>query len=112
MLSWGGFKSPSACVAVPKEGLECASCAGFAANTADLRADDAPRVDVSARESVAFGPEKATLEDALARALAAAAAAAQWDVVAALARELEARRLASAGAVDLASARVRRERLP
>ena len=41
----------------------------------------------------------ATVEDALARALERASAAAQWDVVAALAAELQARRLeASRGA--------------
>jgi hypothetical protein len=37
-----------------------------------------------------------TVEDALARAIAGAVAAGRWDVVAQLARELEARRLAAA----------------
>jgi hypothetical protein len=42
-----------------------------------------------------------TLEDRLAGALERAAAVGQWDVVAQLARELEARRLAGAGVVKL-----------
>ncbi len=41
----------------------------------------------------------AHVDDALAEALRGAAAAGRWDVVALLARELEARRLASAGNV-------------
>jgi hypothetical protein len=48
------------------------------------------------------------LEDALALALARASEAGRWDVVAQLARELEARRLAAMGAVDLAGERARR----
>lgn len=49
-----------------------------------------------------------TVEDALAGALAEASAAGRWDVVAQLARELEARRLAPAGnvvALDVAGSR-------
>jgi DNA invertase Pin-like site-specific DNA recombinase len=63
--------------------------------TDDLRTDDPTRVDANAREVVAFGPtdlEARTVEDALAGALARAAAAGRWDIVAQLARELEARR--------------------
>jgi hypothetical protein len=55
-----------------------------------------------------MGPPPASIEDALASAVAAASAAGRWDVVAQLARELEARRLAASGAVDLASERARR----
>jgi hypothetical protein len=58
------------------------------------------RVDVSAREQVAIGPQevRATeegtqiIEIALALALMRASAANEWGVVAQLARELEARR--------------------
>ena len=41
----------------------------------DSRTADPPRVDVSARESVAFGPEKSHVEDALARAIEGAVSA-------------------------------------
>ena len=56
------------------------------------------------------GEAPESVEDALAVALAAASAAGRWDVVAQLARELEARRLAASGAVDLADERARRAR--
>jgi hypothetical protein len=49
-------------------------------------------VDVGPRESRAL-----SVEDALAHALDRASAARRWNVVAKLARELEARRLAAAG---------------
>jgi hypothetical protein len=52
----------------------------------------------------------ADVEGALARALDAAAAAGRFDVVAQLARELEARRVASSGAIDLADERAKRRR--
>jgi hypothetical protein len=78
----------------------------------DSRQDAATRVDVSPREPVAFGPTKstsaATIEDALARALTLAAEGGRFDVVAQLATELQARRLSSSGAVDLADERERR----
>ena len=67
------------------------------------RGADGTRVDVSAREPVAIGPSTAAVEGpvecALATALARAAEAARWDVVAQLAHELEARRLADWGNV-------------
>lgn len=47
------------------------------------------------------------VEDALAKALDAAALAGRFDVVAALAEELKARRLAADGVIDLATARKR-----
>jgi hypothetical protein len=68
----------------------------------DSPAEDVARVDASARSEVGIGPnhlQTATVEDALARALSLAAAGQRWDVVAQLARELEARRLARAGNV-------------
>jgi hypothetical protein len=49
-----------------------------------------------------------TPEDALALALARASAAGRWDVVATLASELQARRLAAAGVPALDQARARR----
>jgi hypothetical protein len=66
----------------------------------DSRAKEPPRVDVSAREPVAFGPAKSTIEEALVGVIAQAAAAGRWDVVAMLARELEARRLGQSGIVS------------
>jgi hypothetical protein len=54
------------------------------------------------------GPADA-IEDALAKALEGATAAGRWDVVAQLAKELEARRLARVGVSNLADARARRE---
>jgi hypothetical protein len=53
---------------------------------------------------VAFGPpdlEAPSVDNALAVALARAAAAGRWDIVAQLARELEARRLRAAGVGSL-----------
>jgi hypothetical protein len=50
-----------------------------------------------------------TVEDALATALAHAAEAGRWDVVAQLARELEARRLAAVGIANLGDERAKRE---
>jgi hypothetical protein len=54
------------------------------------------------RSAISVWPSKSealTAEDALARALALAAEAGRWDVVAQLARELEARRLDGVGNV-------------
>jgi hypothetical protein len=63
--------------------------------TQDSRADEPARIDVSARELVAFGPNESesadNVEEALAFALAEAARAGNWDVVSQLARLLEAR---------------------
>jgi len=60
------------------------------------RHDERARIDVSARELVANGPTEsepaATIEERLALALERASAVGRWDVVAQLARELEARR--------------------
>jgi hypothetical protein len=49
-------------------------------------------------------PNAGGVEDALAGAIAQAAAAGRWDIVAQLARELEARRLGVAGVIKLADA--------
>jgi hypothetical protein len=61
-----------------------------------LAQTEATRIDVSARLAVAFGPDDLqtarTVEEALASALEGAAKAGQWNIVAQLARELEARR--------------------
>lgn len=71
----------------------------------DSRHDDLTRVDVSAREPAATGPNEIAvsraIEDVLAVALERASAAARWDIVAQLARELEARRLSAAGVAEL-----------
>jgi len=70
---------------------------------------EATRIDVSARELVANGPNESTprgsVEDMLAATLARAAEAGRWDIVAQLARELEARRLAGAGIAQLDATR-------
>ena len=68
--------------------------------TGDSRKDEPTRVDASARELVAIGPEETYVpedasvgvEAALAIALLWASAAKEWALVAQLARELEARR--------------------
>jgi hypothetical protein len=96
-------------------GRESAESAEFTSIRVDSRKDDPTRVDVSAREPVAIGPNKMhsaggplTVEDALAVALARASAADQWAVVAQLPRELEARRLSAAGVRSLLDRRGRR----
>ncbi len=70
---------------------------------------DATRIDASARELVATGPNELTsrgsVEDMLAASLARASEAGRWDIVAQLARELEARRLARAEVVQLDATR-------
>jgi integrase len=93
---------------VPEEGIEGAPIVVSTRNHVDSRSDDAPRVDVSARNQVDVGPSKSAVEDALAGAIADAARAGRWDVVAQLARELEARRLAEAGVTRLEDTRARR----
>jgi hypothetical protein len=57
---------------------------------------------------VAFGPKESTVEDALARAIEGAVSAGRWDIVAQVAKELEARRLAAAGVMRLADERAKR----
>jgi hypothetical protein len=52
--------------------------------------------------------EVRSVEDALALALARASAGGRWDIVAQLAKELEARRLAAAGVASLADGRAKR----
>jgi len=82
-----------------KAGFEPSESVEFTTIHVDSRTNDLTRVDVSAREVVAFGPMKTGdfggVEDALARAIAQASVVGQWDIVAQLARELEARRLAA-----------------
>jgi hypothetical protein len=81
--------------------------------TCDSRTDAPTRVDVRAREQAPTGrgdlhsataapSTRASVDEALAGALAMAAAAGQWALVAQLARELEARRLAAVATVDRA----------
>ena len=78
-----------------QRGIEPAESAEITTIHVDSGTNDPPRLDVSAREPVAVGPpelQSASIEIALAGALARAAAAGRWDIVAQLARELEARR--------------------
>jgi hypothetical protein len=88
-------------ISVELTGIEAVQSVRLAAIHVDSRQLDPTRVDVSARELVAFGPNKSTIEDALARAIEGAVSAGRWDVVAQLAKELEARRLAAAGVMLL-----------
>jgi hypothetical protein len=71
----------------------------------DSRHHDLTRVDVSPREPAAFGPNEiavsGAVEGLLAVALERASAAERWDIVAQLARELEARRLSAPGIAEL-----------
>jgi integrase len=97
---------------VEQRGIEPDKAVETTAIRVDSGTDDPTRVDVSAREPVAFGPSKMhseagplTVEDALAVALAQASAAHEWAVVAQLARELEARRLSAAGVRSLLDGR-------
>jgi hypothetical protein len=59
---------------------------------------------------VAFGHSDFDVESALARALVEASAAQRWDVVVLLAKELEARRFARAGVLELDVERAKRGR--
>jgi propanediol dehydratase large subunit len=99
---------------VGEAGFESAGSVEFTAIRVDSRKDDPTRVDVSAREQVVIGPNEMhsaagplTVENALAVALVRASAAHEWGVVAQLARELEARRLAAAGVRSLLDERGR-----
>jgi hypothetical protein len=112
---------------VAPPGVEPQAAAESTAIHVDSSAQASTRVDVSARELVAIGPTDlqgarspndaveggappvvSTLEDALGGAIAKASTAGRWDIVAQLARELEARRLAASGAVNLAAHRNRK----
>ncbi len=95
-----------------QRGIEPAESAEFPAIRVDSCTNDPPRGDVSARDVVASGPIKTgdigTVEGALAKAIAQASAVGRWDIVAQLARELEARRLSAAGVRSLVDKRGRR----
>jgi hypothetical protein len=90
------------------DGWERARIRPLGAPHVDSRQLDPTRVDVSARELVAFGPEELTVEDVLARAIEGAVSAGRWDVVALLAKEIEARRLAAAGGLLLPDERAKK----
>ena len=66
------------------------------------------RIRFLTRELVAFRPNKSTVENALARAIEGAVSAERWDVVAQLAKELEARRLAAVGVMHMTDERANR----
>jgi hypothetical protein len=82
---------------VARVGFESSQVVEITTNNGDSSIADPSRVDVSTRTLAASGPTPErtyrTVEEALADALGKAAAAGEWDVVARLARELEARRL-------------------
>jgi len=82
-----------------------------AGGTAELqqKAEGASQPSAPIGEATAQSrPNQDPVEAALAEALRRASEAGQWEVVAALARELQARREARAGVVDLETARKRR----
>ena len=103
-----GSKTPQK--AVPEEGIEGAQILEVVDVCGDSGTEEAPRVDVSARELVAFGPNDLVVENALARAIDGAVGAQRWDIVAQLARDLEARRLARSNAAQVARPLDRRRR--
>jgi hypothetical protein len=117
---------------VPKVGLETTKTAEFKAFRDGSRSETASRDDVSTRSQVDVGPShghpeqapagrltpgaevgapqpSGSVEDALPRALERASAAGEWAVVATLAGELQARRLAAAGVPVLDARRGGRE---
>jgi hypothetical protein len=102
---------------VEAPGIEASEIVQLTMVHGESRSTEPPRVDVSARELVVFGPSETgvdvagegvsplprhgpagPVEGALAAALLDASKAGRWDVVTQLARELEARRLAADGA--------------
>jgi hypothetical protein len=95
-------------ISVELTGIEAVQSVRLAAIHVDSRQLDPTRVDVSPRELVAFGPNKSTVEDALAKAIERAVSEGRWDVVAQLAKELEARRLAASSVMLLADERAKR----
>jgi hypothetical protein len=84
---------PAEVIVVHQPGIESRTIVKLPSTRVDSRTIAPPRVDVSAREPVAFGPNETPVEDALAWAIEGAVAGGRWDVVTQLARELEARRL-------------------
>jgi len=76
----------------------------------DRKVERGPLEAPSGQSGAVSAPEPDAVEQALAAALVGATAAGQWEVVARLAGELEARRKARSGTVDLASERAKRGR--
>ena len=74
------------------------------AKNTEKRSADATKEDTR-QPAVSVSASAVDIEEAIAGALTAASAAGQWDVVAQLAKELEARRLARAGNVVALGAR-------
>ena len=95
---------------MPEEGIEGAQIVEVVDVCDDSGAEEAPRADVSPREMVAFGPNDLGVENALARAIERAVGSQRWDIVAQLARELEARRLARSSVAQVARPPRRRRR--
>jgi len=82
--------------------------AGGTTETAENPGDGDPRSSAIVDPKDHSRPNEDLVEAALAHALRGASDAGQWDAVATLARELQARREARAGVVDLEMARKRR----
>jgi hypothetical protein len=99
------YGTKNSMIPVELTGIEDEHTVKLAAIQVDSRQLDPPRVDVSAREPVGFGPKESSVEGALARAIEGAVSAGRWDVVAVLAKELEARRLAAVGVMHLTDER-------
>jgi hypothetical protein len=97
---------------VARVGFESSQAVEITSNNDESRTAGSSRDDLTPRTEVASGPTdlqstrtgeggSGPVEGALAEALTAASAAGRWDVVAQLARELEARRLVSSNVVPL-----------
>jgi hypothetical protein len=116
--SEGGRPDGRPGVVVARVGFESSNIAELQDIHDTFASTEHTRVDVSTRTPVDVGPSSehpgmmragapSTVEDALALALSRAAEAGRWDVVAQLAKELEARRNAAAGVVSLDARRER-----
>ncbi len=111
------MRSPAA-IRERDTGLEGVHPAEMTELSGDSRMDDPTRVDAKCAEAGGHWPKQkpdrtgapASIEDALAGALSAAAGCGRWDVVSQLAKELEARRLALGGVTSLDDVRARRDR--
>jgi hypothetical protein len=100
----GGFEPPANGLRKQDGGPEGSGSTEFPQETEVASPRSSPIVEATAQSR----PNQDPVETALAEALRRASEASQWDVVATLARELQARREALAGVVDLGAARKRR----
>lgn len=93
---------------MPEEGVEHSEQQNSSHNLVQESTEERAEPADASRYVPENGPARDVVEEALARALEGATQAGRFDVVAQLARELEARRLARAGNVVPLPARVRR----